>query len=212
MQVNPYEPRQVAVDDSADGVLDRDTLVRVAGVLGGLVVCGCGILWIRVLRRTPSDVGPVAGTLAQIVVYSGIAIAFVGVVGQICAAVNRWSKGLTSDDAIVIGWNCIPASFSFLLAAAWFAIGGWGLYVQLMEVVNYNYYRGSSVGVIAPQCILFGSGLAAALCCWTAGLPWMRRNYSRASLFSVIGVLGPIVAYVMLFRVLRNLIGYLIRV
>ena len=211
MRINPYEPQQLAIDKShrtsADALRHRICLVS---ILGGLFAFGLGIVWLKLLHGTPTEINPVHYVLAQLVAFGGMAIAIVAFVARTGALVSRLSTRFTDDGVTVFGWNTVPAAFSFLIGAGWFGLGSLGLYTVVREVENWNLDRGSPVLELVLQSLLFGSGVAASACCLIAGRQWMKRNYARAFLHSAIGILGPIVAYVLLFKVCEDVIRYLV--
>lgn len=209
MVINPYEPRQRSVDGT-HGASGHASRVRFAGVGGGLAAFGIGIVWIKVLRRTPTDVDPVTWTLAQIVAFGGIAIVVVGVVGQICTSVSALVARSPKKEKIVWGWNSIPAACSVFVGIAWCALACFGVYLLAVELVNWDFYRGLPILEIVLQSLLYASGLAAGGCCMIAALRWMQENYRLALMNTLIGIFGPIVAFILLFAVCDDLIRYIV--
>ena len=103
----------------------------------------------------------------------------------------------------------MPVIVSSLIGVAWFGVACLGLYLLVVELINYDFYRGNPVLEIVLQFLMYVSALAAAKCCLQANRQWMRKNSGRAVLCTTVGFFGPFLAYVML-GVCEDLVRYLV--
>jgi hypothetical protein len=199
MQLNPYEPNQQFVDKAlGNSRFAFSQQIGLVGLLSALVAFGIGVVWIKLLRRNPTEVSPVSWTLAQSVAYGGMAILMIGLVSLVRSRVSRFSGRFANEEKTVFGWNLIPVIVSSLIGVAWFGTGCLGLYLLVVELMNYDFYRGTPVLEIVLQFLLYVSALAATRCCLQANRQWMRNNSGRALILSAVGLFGPLLAYVML--------------
>ena len=209
-QMNPYEPSQ-HLDDKALGNSRFVFAHRVGlvGLLSALFAFGIGVGWIKLLRRNLAEVSPISWTLAQCVAYGSMAILMIGLVSMFRTCVSRFSDRFANEEKIVFGWNFMPVIVSSLIGVAWFGVACLGLYLLVVELINYDFYRGNPVLEIVLQFLMYVSALAAAKCCLQANRQWMRKNSGRAVLCTTVGFFGPFLAYVML-GVCEDLVRYLV--